>query len=89
MTDMSVEDKESDQKLNEMSAGVRLSGSNASLLSIGSETDNITGSPIHKIKSRDISPKPSSLQGSPKLQSLLDLQNPNIRKVSLFGYKII
>jgi hypothetical protein len=61
---MSVEDKESDQKLKEMSAGVSsLSGSNASLLSISSETDNITGSPIHKIKSRDSSPKPSSLQG--------------------------
>ena len=90
-TDMSVEDKESDQKLNEMSAGVRLSGSNASLLSIGSETDNITGSPIHKIKSRDISPKPSSLQGShegsPKLQSLLDLQNPNTFTLGMDGGK--
>jgi hypothetical protein len=68
---MSVEDKESDQKLNEMSVGVRLSGSNASLLSIGSETDNITGSPIHKIKSRDISPKPSSIHTKCKCVGVL------------------
>lgn len=91
-TDMSVQDKESDQKLNKMSAGVSsLSGSNASLLSIGSETDNITGSPIHKIKSRDSSPKPSSLhgshEGSPKLQSLLDLQNPNTFTLGMDGGK--
>lgn len=58
-----------------------LSGSNASLLSVGSESEKITGSPIHKIRSRDGSPKPSSLhgshEGSPKMQSLMDLQNPS------------
>lgn len=53
-----------------------LSGSNASLLSIGSEPDKATGTPVHKIRSRGTSPKPGSFpgshEGSPKLQSLLD-----------------
>ncbi|CAC5365468.1 PTPN23 [Mytilus coruscus] len=48
---------------------------------VGSESEKITGSPIHKIRSREGSPKPSSLhgshEGSPKLQSLMDLQNPS------------
>lgn len=53
-----------------------LSGSNASLLSIGSEPEKMTGLPIQKVRSREASPKPGSFpgshEGSPKLQSLLD-----------------
>ncbi|XP_063417338.1 tyrosine-protein phosphatase non-receptor type 23-like [Mytilus trossulus] len=75
-TDAARQSGDNDQKLTGS-----LSGSNASLLSVGSESEKITGSPIHKIRSRDGSPKPSSLhgshEGSPKMQSLMDLQNPS------------
>lgn len=75
-TDAAISSVDNDQKLTGS-----LSGSNALLLSVGSESEKITGSPIHKIKSRDGSPKPSSThgshEGSPKMQSLMDLQNPS------------